>query len=138
MENLGWNYWCIGKKSIFDFINIFLRTRWNSSARIFGVLIDSTTFLRVTTALSLFFTSDYRRDSRSDWSVVTIFLKFIRGEEFQRVGKTIFIKPKIFLFPNSLIISTQIFKMFTFLPSYTSFNANIPSSEKNVTSCNHN
>ena len=38
----------------------------------------------------------------------------IRGEEFQRVGRTIFIKSKMLLFPYTLIISTQMFKILTF------------------------
>ena len=42
----------------------------------------------------------------------------ICGEEFQCVGRTIFIKSKMILFPYKLIISTQIFKILTFLPSY--------------------
>ena len=32
----------------------------------------------------------------------------VHGEEFQRVGRTIFIKSKILLFPYTLIISNQI------------------------------
>jgi hypothetical protein len=39
---------------------------------------------------------------------------FIRGEEFQRVGRTIFIKSKMLLFHYKLIISTRIFKILTF------------------------
>ena len=44
----------------------------------------------------------------------------IRGEEFQRLGRTIFIKSKMLLFPYTLIMSTRIF--FFFLPSYSPFN----------------
>ena len=46
----------------------------------------------------------------------------IRGEEFQRVGRKIFIKSKKLLCPHTLIISTLIFKIYTFLPSYNHFN----------------
>ena len=46
-----------------------------------------------------------------------------RGEEFQRVGKKIFIKSKMFLFLYTLIISIRIFKILTFLPSYNPFKA---------------
>ena len=45
----------------------------------------------------------------------------IRGEEIQRVGRTIFITSKMLLFPYTLIISTQIFRIFTFLPSYNPY-----------------
>jgi hypothetical protein len=36
------------------------------------------------------------------------------GEEFQHVGRTIFIKSKMLLFPYTLINSTRIFKILTF------------------------
>jgi hypothetical protein len=36
------------------------------------------------------------------------------GEEFQHVGRTIFIKSKMLLFPYTLINSTQIFEILTF------------------------
>ena len=36
----------------------------------------------------------------------------IHSEEFQRVGTQIFIKSKMLLFPYTLIIPTQIFKIF--------------------------
>ena len=39
---------------------------------------------------------------------------FIRGEEFQRVGRTIFIRYKMLLFAYIFIISTRIFKILTF------------------------
>jgi hypothetical protein len=37
----------------------------------------------------------------------------ICGEEFQHVGRTIFIKSKMLLFPYTLMISTQILKILT-------------------------
>ena len=38
-------------------------------------------------------------------------ISIIRDVEFQRVGRTIIIKSKMFLFPYTLIISTRIFKL---------------------------
>ena len=38
----------------------------------------------------------------------------IRGEKIQRVGRTIFTKLKMLLFPYTLLISTRIFNFFTF------------------------
>ena len=98
-----------GNRSTFDFINIFLPTRLNSSPWIFrlttlftsDVLIDSPTYLRPTS-----------RDLPSE-------------REFQRVGRTIILKSKMLLFTYLYWIidnfNSDFYNFDFFKPSYNPF-----------------
>ena len=58
----------------------------------------------------------YDNVSKEQWWVPNI-----HGEEFQRVGRTKFIKSKMLIFSNTLLIKTRFSKNLLSLPTYNTF-----------------